>query len=112
MNGITLVVGTTRRWPNGVVKRSGIIVRVYWCHPGAELGKTWVLPQSFDGTAHGTRRRQGARPARARPRRRCRSMHRGGGGHAEVSGGLGDAGRRRKLMLTTVGCYGWLCQHR
>ena len=89
---------TARQRSNGGFRRLGSYGLVYWSHPEANLGTTWAILQAFDGTASRARRRQRARSAHLRPRRRCCSASREEDGHAEAPGGVGGAGRRRPSL--------------
>ena len=103
-NGITPVTITAVQWLVRWFRGLGITVGVYWFGLGAKLGLPWLILQVPNGTAHGACRRQGAHPVLARPRRQCCGACRGADGHAEASGGLGGAARRRKLELIPAGC--------
>ena len=111
-NGITPAMITARQWSVRWFRELGITAMVYWFRSSAKLGLPWVVLHVLDGTAHGTRRRQRARSVLLRPRRRCRSVHRQADSHAEATGGLGGAGRRRKVVPIPAGRHVWLYHHR
>ena len=111
-NGITPAMITARQRTVRWIRELGITARVHWFRSSAKLGLPWVLLHVPNGTAHGTRRRHRACAVLLRPWRRCRSVHRQADSHAEATGGLGGAGRRRRVVPIPAGRHGWLCHRR
>ena len=111
-NGITPVVITVMQWPDGWFRWLGINMEIHWFYSDANLGWISLAPWFQRNGASRACRRQRARHVLGRTRRWCYGMRWQADGHAEASGGLGGAGRRRKLALAPAGRHGWLCHRR
>ena len=108
VNGITPAMITARQRTVRWIRELGITTMVHWSHLDTNLGWIRPAPRFRRNGASRARRRQRARPVLARPRRWCRSTHRGGEGHAETHGGLGGVGRCCSAEMAPVGRHGWL----
>jgi hypothetical protein len=100
---------TARQRLDGRLRRLGSSALVHWHHSRVKLGRIWPAPVVSTERISRAHRRQRARSALLRPRRRFCSAPSEEDGHAEAQGGVGGAERRRTAGLAPAGRHGRFC---